>query len=113
MATSLSLVGKSVTSISSTYIEPSSGVSRPAMHLRVEVFPHPDGPSRTRNSWSLISRETPLTASVLPYRFVRFSILNFDTEFLPVSVYDCLKPFAGDLRTTLYAPGATSPNHQM
>ena len=43
-----------MTPSSSISFFPSSGVSRPEMHLRVVVLPQPDGPRRTTNSLFLI-----------------------------------------------------------
>src|SRR5699024_4292625 len=41
-----------------TWIEPWSGVSKPAKHLRVVVLPHPLGPSSVMNSPLSIDRLT-------------------------------------------------------
>ena len=45
-------------------IRPVSGVSRPAKHRRVVVFPHPLGPSNTMNSPCSISRSRSSLATV-------------------------------------------------
>src|SRR4051812_22867294 len=52
-------------------ISPESASSRPATARRIVLFPHPDGPSRTRNSPSAICSETSETASTLPKRLTR------------------------------------------
>src|SRR5579871_6916562 len=59
------------TSRSPIMISPESASSSPATTRRIVLFPHPDGPSRTRNSPSAIRSETSLTASTLPKRFTR------------------------------------------
>ena len=56
------LGGVSFTTVSSIKISPLVGVSSPAIIRMVVVFPHPDGPSNTKNSWSLISKEVSFTA---------------------------------------------------
>jgi hypothetical protein len=43
-------------------ISPDVGSSRPAIMRSRVVFPEPDGPRRTRNSPSRLSRSTPTTA---------------------------------------------------
>ena len=50
----------------STRISPAVGSSRPAMSRSVVDFPHPDGPTRTTNSSSAMSRSMPRTASTSP-----------------------------------------------
>src|SRR5882762_10186840 len=52
-------------------ISPESASSRPATARRMVLFPHPEGPRRTRNSPSAIRNETSLTASTLPKRLTR------------------------------------------
>src|SRR3712207_2447702 len=47
-------------------IRPEVGCSRPAMQLRVVDFPHPDGPSRVKNSPSSMVTETPLRTETSP-----------------------------------------------
>src|SRR5207245_10991460 len=44
------------------YSSPSVADSRPAMHRRVVLLPHPLGPRRTTNSLSFTSRSSPFTA---------------------------------------------------
>src|SRR2546427_2737982 len=52
------------------YISPSVADSRPAMHRRVVVLPHPLGPRRTTNSLSFTSRSSPFTARAPSYDLV-------------------------------------------
>jgi hypothetical protein len=52
------------------WIVPSVGSSRPAIIRSAVLFPHPDGPSSTRNSWSLISSVRSSTATTSPKRLV-------------------------------------------
>src|SRR5262245_31228400 len=47
--------------------------SSPAIIRSVVVFPHPEGPTRTRNSWSRTVRSMPATATTSPKRFSTFS----------------------------------------
>ena len=51
---------RSVTSASSIKTEPESASSRPAKILRSVDLPHPDGPTNTTSSPSLMSRSMPL-----------------------------------------------------
>jgi len=60
MAISLSLGDTSLTTRSSIIIWPLDTSSRPAIILRAVDLPHPEGPTRTMNSPSLISRVAPL-----------------------------------------------------
>src|SRR5580765_7825986 len=59
------------TSLSPITISPESAFSRPATMRRIVLLPHPDGPSRTRNSPSATRNDTSLTASTLPNRLTR------------------------------------------
>ena len=43
---------------------PASGVTKPATERSVVVLPHPDGPSRVKNSPGATARDTPSSASV-------------------------------------------------
>ncbi len=64
MAMSRSLGGRSFTTRPPIVMVPELISSRPAMDRRAVVLPQPDGPTRTMNSPSLISRlrsSTPLT----------------------------------------------------
>src|SRR5438874_6362891 len=69
MAMSRSFGGTSLTRPPSTRISPSLTSSRPAIMRSVVDFPQPDGPTRTTNSWSAMSRLIPHTASVSSKRF--------------------------------------------
>jgi hypothetical protein len=60
--------------------DPESGVSKPATQRSNVVFPEPEGPRMTVNVPELTLRETPLTASVLPYFFERSCISRFAIE---------------------------------
>src|ERR1700704_1632702 len=64
----------SLTTVSPIRISPSVISSSPASILSAVDFPHPDGPTRTMNSVSLISRLRSLTARMPPAkRFVTWS----------------------------------------
>src|SRR5262245_9302881 len=79
-------------------ISPESASSRPATARRIVLFPHPDGPSRTRNSPSAIRSETSLTASTLPKRLTRCLIRMSATRLLPPRVRSLLeRPGHGSL----------------
>src|SRR5712691_2640582 len=86
MAMSRSLGSVSFTRTSSIRMSPDSGVSRPAMHLKVVVLPQPDGPSIAKNSPSATSKLTSLTATTLPNRFTRFLILTTANSFHPLLI---------------------------
>src|SRR5215510_12808860 len=70
-------------------ISPESASSSPATARRIVLFPHPDGPSRTRNSPSAIRSETSLTASTLPKRLTRCLIRMSATPFPPSAHDSC------------------------
>src|SRR5215831_11180058 len=63
MAMSRSFGGTSLTTSPPIRTSPSVMSSRPAIMRRVVDLPQPDGPTRTTNSWSEISRSMPRTAS--------------------------------------------------
>src|SRR5215470_1650786 len=63
MAMSRSFGGTSLTTSPPISTSPSVMSSRPAIMRRVVDLPQPDGPTRTTNSWSEISRSMPRTAS--------------------------------------------------
>src|SRR5579862_7451467 len=65
--------GMRLTSCPSIRIRPSVGVSNPATIRSSVVLPHPEGPSRAKNSPSSIARLTLSTATTLPKRLVTFS----------------------------------------
>src|ERR1700756_1576090 len=51
-------------------MRPSSGSSKPAIRLRVVLFPQPDGPSRVTNAPGAIDRCRSRTTAVCPRIFV-------------------------------------------
>src|SRR3990172_7178144 len=61
MAIFLARGGRSFTTSPAISTSPEDGFSRPAIIRSKVVFPHPEGPSRTRNSPSLVERSTPPT----------------------------------------------------
>src|ERR1700722_134740 len=68
--------GSLATSRPSKRIEPPSASSKPAMIFRVVVLPHPDGPSKDRNSpWPALSDRSS-TALTAPYILVSDEILT-------------------------------------
>src|SRR3990172_6331204 len=69
MAIFLARGGKSLTTCPPMRISPAVGSSSPAIIRRSVVFPQPDGPSRTRNSPSLVARDTPFPAAPWPKNF--------------------------------------------
>ena len=70
---SRSLGGTSFTIRSPIFNSPEEISSRPAIIRRLVVFPHPEGPTRTMNSPSLMARFRSLTASTSPYFLVTWS----------------------------------------
>src|SRR5262249_31147503 len=58
--------GRSLTTWPPMRIWPPLGGSSPAIIRSSVVLPHPDGPSRTRNSPSRVTRSTPSTARTSP-----------------------------------------------
>src|SRR5215212_8182809 len=66
--------GTRLTTRSSILIWPAVISSSPARQRSAVVFPQPDGPTRTRNSLSLINRSRSLTATTSSaYAFVTWS----------------------------------------
>src|SRR5690606_16815904 len=63
---------------------PSVISSRPAIIRKVVDLPHPDGPTRTTNSSSSMTRLTLLTATTLPYRLVTFSSTTLANALTPL-----------------------------
>src|SRR5512143_368120 len=61
--------GSWVTTRPSITMSPAVGSSIPAIIRRSVVFPHPDGPRRTRNSPSSVARSTCATALTCPNNF--------------------------------------------
>src|SRR3984885_6464338 len=66
MAMSRSRGGTSFTTSPPIQISPSVISSRPTIIRSVVDLPQPDGPTRTTNSWSAISRSMPFTACTPP-----------------------------------------------
>src|SRR4030081_2143219 len=64
-------------------IRPSSASSRPAMHRRVVVFPHPLGPSMVTSSPCATSKVMPSRTRVWPKDFMRWSTLMLATRVPP------------------------------
>src|SRR5215510_11500884 len=85
-------------------ISPESASSRPATARRIVLFPHPEGPSRTRNSPSAIRRETSLTASTLPNRFTRCLIRMSATPLLPPCAPICVSLLQRPGHRSLHEP---------
>src|SRR5258708_34433257 len=67
---------RSLTTLPPIRISPAVGVSRPAIIRKSVVFPEPEGPRKTRNSPSRVSRLTLLTAPRSPClkTLVRFRV---------------------------------------
>src|SRR5262245_55384865 len=61
-------------------MSPASGDSSPASRRSVVVLPHPDGPSREKNSPRRSSKDTPSTARVAPKRLETSRNSTLDTE---------------------------------
>src|SRR6185369_282046 len=81
MAMSRSIGGSSFTTRSPIRISPEVISSRPATMRSVVVLPHPEGPTRTRNSLSRISRSTSFTAwKPLSYFLFSARMLTFATS---------------------------------
>src|ERR1700674_4380547 len=59
---------RSLTTLPPIRISPEVGSSRPAIMRSSVVFPEPEGPKRTRNSPSRLSKSTPTTAPTWPWR---------------------------------------------
>src|SRR6185295_14120461 len=69
MFTARRLGGISAMSCPSIMMWPSVGTSRPASMRSNVVLPHPEGPSRAKNSPGRMSRLTLSTPTVVPHRF--------------------------------------------
>src|SRR6185312_4914554 len=67
MAMSRSFGGTSLTTSPPIKMSPPVMSSRPAIMRSVVDLPQPDGPTRTTNSWSAMSRSMPRTASTSSY----------------------------------------------
>jgi hypothetical protein len=77
MAMSRSLGGTKVTSFSPISTRPPSSGSSPASMRSAVVFPDPDGPTRTMNSPSLMSRSRASTAGGASFAYTRVADTNF------------------------------------
>src|SRR6185437_16433988 len=66
-----------VTSVSPISTRPPSSGSRPASMRSAVVFPDPDGPTRTMNSPSLMSRFRASTAGGTSFAYMRVADTNF------------------------------------
>src|SRR6185503_20183461 len=75
---SRSLGGTSLTTRSPIFRSPAVISSRPAIIRRLVVLPHPEGPTRTMNSPSLMARFRLSTAMTSPYFLVTFSNVTVD-----------------------------------
>src|SRR5215831_10062941 len=96
--------GSSVTRCSPKWISPASGSSKPAMVLRVVVFPHPEGPSSAISSPSRTSRSRSSTATTLPKRFVRPLTAMTDIEAADLLRRHLAVPPIDELRLLLVDP---------
>src|SRR5512137_2551733 len=85
MAILRSLGGTSLTTRSAIEMVPSLISSRPANMRRLVDLPQPEGPTKTRNSLSGISRLRLFTAVTLPYRLTTFSNV---TDAMTISPWD-------------------------
>src|ERR1700675_884793 len=104
MAMSRSLGGRLLTRRPPMWTSPAVISSSPATMRRAEVFPHPDGPTKTRNSRSWTVRFTSFTATTLPNIFTRSfrttsAILRLPGLFPYYNYY------------TLRVSGGASPDH--
>src|SRR5579883_1976438 len=87
--------GSLVTSSPSINICPPSGISRPAIQRSVVVLPQPDGPRKTMNMPSSISREVLLMAILLSNFFIKLRTCTVAIGF------HRLKNFASQDKLTL------------
>src|SRR5215475_4978080 len=69
MAIFLARGGRWVTTCPPMRMSPAVGFSKPAIIRMNVVLPHPEGPSSTKNSSSLVARSTPSTAGTSPKYF--------------------------------------------
>src|SRR6266496_926587 len=83
---------RSLTRTPPIQISPEVGSSSPAIIRRSVVLPDPEGPRRTRNSPSRLSRSTPTTAPTWPWRktFVSARVWTTATSALLPLVEDPL-----------------------
>src|SRR5215472_1290410 len=83
----------SVTSRPAISIRPPSSGSRPARRRSAVVLPEPEGPTRTMNSPSLMSRSSASTAGCPPLAYTRLAARYFtpaigDLRLLPLRSVD-------------------------
>src|SRR3546814_20765916 len=83
MAMSRSFGGTRFTTRSLMRISPAVMLSRPAIILRSVDLPQPDGPTRTTNSPSALSIETPWLTSVAPNDLRTSQTATGAMQFLP------------------------------
>src|SRR6185437_12487158 len=101
---SRSLGGTKVTSFSPISTRPPSRGSRPASMRSAVVLPDPDGPTRTMNSPSLMSRSRASTAGGASFAYTRVADTNFTLaigDLRPVwrqRSFDCSHRQAADQR---------------
>src|ERR1035438_2689046 len=95
MAMSRSRGGTSFTTSPPIQISPDVISSSPAIMRRVVDLPQPDGPTRTTNSSSSISRSMPLTAWTLPSN--AFDTLRIETCAILALPLRCACRQAGDV----------------
>src|SRR5579884_2733252 len=67
-------------------ISPEVMSSKPATIFSSVLLPQPEGPSRTRNSWSATVRLTSSTALTSPYRLVTSTNSTCATNHLPTNL---------------------------
>src|SRR5919201_1317546 len=87
MAIFLARGGRWVTTCPAMRISPAVGFSRPAIVRMSVVLPHPEGPSRTKNSPSLVARSTPSTARISPKYF--WMLRTSTVAMLHSCAHDC------------------------
>src|SRR5450830_677412 len=100
---------RSFTTVPPMRISPAVGVSSPAIMRRSVVLPEPEGPSRTRNSPSRLSRSTSRTAPTSPFRKV---FVSFRVSTMAISGDRALFPLVEDpLDLLLGGPGGFLGRH--
>src|SRR5579859_2374349 len=82
---------RSFTTLPPMRISPAVGVSRPAIIRRRVVFPEPEGPRKTRNSPSRVSRSTSLTAPSSPSLNTLVSFRVSTTAIQSLNLFESLK----------------------
>src|SRR5712691_10019293 len=95
---SRSFGGTYVTSRSPISTRPPSRTSSPASMRRAVVFPDPDGPTRTMNSPSLMSRSSPSTAGGMSLPKTRVADTYFTLATGDLHSLDCSHRKAADER---------------